>query len=299
MTDPSLLDNQSEVDISDWRLYAFIVGGVLSAAAFGYSFSVLNLIGAAIAGLVFLAITVLQAFFIKSGMLSAAIIFGESIAAVIPFLTRPAGYSVSAVLCLFVFIWLGNMQGREQRLNQIKIRFFQIERIVSAKSLTALALFISIFYVSGVNLDDPSLLRGYVRSFIRPATPIAQKIINPAFSFDMTMKEFASLISDQGVPPEQTLNALRTAYKVNFTNAETVADALYNYASDRIVKIPESVRAYTPFAAVLIVFLVAKSFTIFIQWAMAPVIYLIYELLMALGFARISLESRSREIIIL
>ncbi|HEY4499896.1 MAG TPA: hypothetical protein VJH70_02080 [Candidatus Paceibacterota bacterium] len=299
MSDPSFLDNQSEADISSWRLYTFIAGGVISAAAFGYFFSVLNLVGAMVAGSLFLIVVVLQAFFVKSGALSAAIVLGESLAGILPFLTRPILYVVSAALGLFIFVWLGNSQGRRQRSNQIKIHFFQVERVVSAKTLTALAIFISIFYVSGINLDDPALLRGYIRSFMNPMTPIVQKIIDPSFSFEMTMKEFAGLISDEGIPPEQTLNALRAAYKIDFTNNEIVADVIYDYAADRIIKIPENVRAYTPLAAVVIVFLVIKSFAIFIQWALAPIIYLVYELLMALGFARVSLESRSREIIVL
>ena len=155
---------------------------------------------------------------------------------------------------------------------------------------------------------------------MRPAEPIVQNLLIDNFSFNMTVYQFAEasvinqLAGQLGVPINsvpaavksaainQSLNALQgqaAGYGVTFQNNDTISQVVYNYLVGQIKKIPEAFRLVIPAGVALIIFLTVRGLGTVVRWLVSVPAYLVYELLLLTGFARLSLESRSREIIIL
>ena len=95
------------------------------------------------------------------------------------------------------------------------------------------------------------------------------------------------------------LRGLAGNYGINFKNTETLSDVFYNFAMQKLNLIPDTFRNLIPVGLVLLIFLTIKGVAVFLRWFISGLAYLLYELALATGFARLTLESRSREIVVL
>ncbi|MBI4992142.1 MAG: hypothetical protein HZB99_02895 [Candidatus Harrisonbacteria bacterium] len=314
------LTDEVSVDTSKPKVIGLGVIGVLLSGLFGFflNLAVLDngssqLLPALFSAVAFLIVFLLQTLFIKSKQIIGIIILLESLALTFVSIRLFSSVILSAWFLLILFWWLAVRMGREQLDNQLKIRFFQFEKAVMSYTLTALAIFISIIYVvaGGGMVSEQN-----IKSILLPAEPLIQKFYFKDFSLNMTMTklveslvikqlgaEAAALpISARNSLISQTVGQLSkqaSQYGISFKGTDKIIDVLYGFVFNQIKKIPESFRAAIPIAVGALLFLTLKGVGSLFHWVIAIPAYLVYQLAILTGFARLALESRSREIVVL
>ena len=89
-----------------------------------------------------------------------------------------------------------------------------------------------------------------------------------------------------------------STYGILFKNSDTVSDVFYAFFFRQFNSIPAQYRSLIPYLVFLITFFTIKGLGSLLRWVIILPAYVLYEFLLATGFARIGLESRSREIIL-
>ncbi len=313
------------IDTSKPKVYSVAALGVILAGVFGYllNSAILNIqngllafLYAAIAAAAFLAVFILQTFFIKSQKIVTAVILLECLALVVPFYQTISAWLISAWLLTVFLFWVAVNRGRNALDNHLRISFFQVERLVTPMALTAISVFIALVYVGQLSFGGPLISK---ESFLALAGPSEAVLGNyvPNFSFDMTMSQLAASVAEAQLGPQwaalsqsqknfaasQALSQLREQladYGVgSFRNSDTAGDVLYSYFILQIEKIPASLRSLIPFLFILAIVLTVRGIAIFLRWFAAIPAYALFQLALFTGFASLGLESRSREIVIL
>lgn len=307
------------MDTSKPKVISLGIVGVLLSGVFGYFLNLAildngsgSLLLTLLSAIAFLVVFLLQNLFIKSRQIIGTILLLESLTLTFVSVRMFSYIILFAWFLLILFWWLGARMGKEQLDNQMKVRFFQFEKATMPYALTALALFISIIYVTigGVSPEQN------IKSFILPAEPIIKNFYSQDFSFNMTMSKLieslaARQLGDQmATLPAAVRNSLvsqtvvqlsqqAAKYGVSFKGSDKIIDVINNYISSQLKKIPDSYRQIIPIAFGAIIFLTLKSAGLLLHWLVAIPAYLVYQLAILTGFARLALESRSREIIVL
>jgi len=262
----------------------------------------------------FLSVFLLQALFVRNRNLLNVFIILQSLAIAAPFLPIFSWWLIGAWAALLIFFWIAVRNGRNALENQVKIHFFQIERFVIPGALTALSLFISLAYINFF-FENATLSKQSFQTLLRPAVP-AMSVYVPGFSFQMTMGDLAEAIAikqlggqAESIPANQlsfatsqVISYLRTQadpYKITFRSSDRLIDVLYSSVNQRLNRIPAGIRTLVPIGFATLLFLIVKGFALLLRWVTAVPAYILYELAFATGFASLTLESRSREVIIL
>lgn len=303
------------IDTSLWKIVVIGIFGVILAGICGYFLEMvlngaLNLMPLLIFATGFFTIFLLQVFFIKSFYIANIMVLLESVAMTVPFIAKFSLGLLIAWFLLLIFWIVVIRHGRKELDNQIKIKFLRVERSVIPHALSAFALFIAIVTVW---VNGTFLTKERFQILIRPAQPILRTFLSENFSFNMTVAKFAESVleSKAGINIEalpvaakdlainQVLNQFRDQYKLSFRDSDTISDAVYDYTMSWLNKIPESIRIALPISAFLLVFLTVKGIAMLLRWVIVFFAYILYEVALAFGLARKSLESRSREIVTL
>lgn len=325
--DENLLARQSDaanVDLSKTRIIFMGVLNVLAALWLGYALEAVvanaglsggNIFTVIVGNVVFLSLFLLQLLFVKGMRIQVMLVLAETVALTLFFLPHWSWLMVLAVSLLFAFLLNAIRSGMKEMDNQMKVKFFLIERSLIPTTITALSLFISILYVSVNGIGTTFASKDTVRAILKPSEPLVQLLISKDFSVDMTVSEFASMAATQQLgsnftslaPAAKTqavteiTNQFRqqaATYGVFFKNSDAVSDVFYAYFFRQFNAIPDQYKRYIPFLIFLLTFFTIRSLGGLMHWFIAFPAYVLFQLLLATGFARIGLESRSREIIL-
>ncbi len=325
--DENLLARQSDaanVDLSRTRLIIMGVLNILAAGWLGYALEAVvanggldggNIFAVIIGNIIFLSLFLLQLMFIKAMKIQAMLALAETMALSLFFLQHWSWLMALAVALLFVFLLSAIRQGMTEMDNQMKIHFFRIEKSLLPKTITALSLFVSILYVDINGVGTAFASKETIRAILKPAEPVVQLVVSSDFSVDMTVAEFAGSIAAKqfgdaftSLPAaakilavSEIANQLRqqaATYGIIFKNSDTVSDVFYSYFFRQFNAIPDQYKRFIPFLVFLLTFFTIRSLGSLLRWIIALPAYVLFQLLLATGFARIGLESRSREIIL-
>jgi len=315
----SKITEEVSVDTSKPKVIGLGIVGILLAGVFGYFLNAAildngssQLLPVLVSAIAFLTVFLLQTLFIKSGQIIGIIILLESLTLTFVSVRLFSSAVLLAWVLLVLFWWLGVRMGKGQLDNQMKVKFFQFEKATMPYTLTALAIFISFIYVVIGEVDPEK----NIKSFILPAEPIIQNLYAKDFSFNMTMSKLIESLAVKQLGDQMTAlpaaarNSLisqsviqfsqqAAQYGVSFKGSDKIIDVINSYVSSQLKKIPDSYRQIIPIAFGAIIFLTLKGFGSLLHWAVAIPAYIVYQLAILTGFARLALESRSREIVVL
>ena len=316
---------EPSINPSQWKIAAVGAAGLISALVFGYFLRLFlgggNQLPVLVAALVlFLIVFVLQTLFLKGAFIVNSLMALESAGIMIFFLDRFSWYWLLALASLLGFFWLAVHRGRVEIDNQMQVHFFRVEKKVLAQVFTGISLLISLMYAEISGLGNLGITQKQIDNILRPAEPVVQSLLLENFSFNMTVYQFTEasvidkLAGQLGAPINSVPAAVKSAavnksldglrgqaagYGINFRNSDTISQVVYNYIIGLIKKIPSRFQFVVPIGVVLIIFLTVKGLGTIIRLLVSFPAYLVYKLLLLTGFARLSLESRSGEIIIL
>lgn len=318
--------NSSEynADTSVPKLSAVAVVNVLAAGLLGFvlkavigdgGLTVGNMVAVVGASILFLSVFVLQTLFIKSFKLQVMLVGLETAAIVLPFIMSWSASLLLATVVLFAFLLKAVKGGMDEMENQIKIEFFPIEKRTLPAVITALSIFVSILFVSVNGLGAAFISKDAFRVLLKPADPIIQSLLVDDFSIDMSIAKFAEALAEKQLgeaftvlPPAEKsqamaevirqLHAQVAGYGITFSNTDSVSDVFYTYFVKQFNQIPKNFRSLIPFVIFFLTYFTIRSLAGLLRWVVSVPVYVLFQFLLSTGFARITQESRNREIII-
>ncbi len=313
-----------DIDYSIWKIAFVAVFSAIFAGFFGYGVSS-GEVGISIAfGLLFLACLTLQPLFIKGrlNVLLAALL--QTAALGVPIMLVKSelppiilGLGLAAV---FLFIFFGQNAGRIEYENNIRIIFSRVTAPVLAQSFTALAIFIAV--VVGIPFKGTDLIsEKAVNIMVSVASPLVGYYI-PGFNPGMATREVIAISAKQSLIEGAFKDwaAMPDSKKESIIN-QTVDDAVksmkdsFGILIDPDKTLEENIRAFlddmvgAPLRALnpllvsavafAFIFLLIKGLGWVVHYPVMGFAFFLYQLALSSGFAFLTLETRSKEVIVL
>ncbi|MEE8131638.1 MAG: hypothetical protein V3T98_01180 [Candidatus Paceibacterota bacterium] len=332
----SLLDkvshDEAEVDRSMIKIGALAAVGIISFFLFGFFLklfivekaanSFIFLIAAAVG---FLIVFLLQIFFIKTLWRANFIIFLETLGLAAGFYDKISSTLLITVLVVFLILLWANYSGRREFHNMLKLRFFRISKIVFPKVIMGLALFASVIYYNLSGLGEFAaageskeifISQSSFEKIIAPASGIIQKLnIMPEFDFSSSIREIAerqikenpqiqmlpASIKEQAInkAADEIEKQISDLIGVPVKTESSISQTLYQAMVDKFNKMSQNVKNAILIGIAAVIFLTIEGIAWPIRWIVAVLAWLVYEILLAAGFATVVLEGKSREMVIL
>jgi hypothetical protein len=323
--EPTKTTSEADVDYSLWKIALIVSLGVFSAIGSGYFIAKNNLLLSAISIIFLFIFFCLQAFLIKGfGKISFAVLL-QSIALVsasglVKVGEIPTLVFLAAGALFFIFVLLGERAGRRYAENCLKLDFLKTTYVVLPKVIIGMIVFISVIYGATFN-PAKALSPAAFSSMFRPLNPILNSY-SPGFSFEMKTKDFLKKIAEdllrkqlkpgefEKIPDRTRVEAI-DKISADFEKqletslgpidpGKTIGENLYVFIDQKISRLLSSFPpARVSLVAGVIMFVLLKSVSFLFIWPTAFFGFLLYELLIIVNFARVSLEARSREIVLL
>lgn len=335
---------EAEADNKLWKLFLLLILGALANVFCIYSFLKL-LIGAEylyfvytlMAAGLFLSFVILQAFFIKSRVKLFGMLIFETLVPLVFFikeLTTPSSFVllVGGVLSA-ILVAAGGLRGARALSETIKIRFFEIAKVVTPKVTTGIVLFLSVvMYVSyfQVGRFNEATAEMVFKRTLSLSTPALQ-IWLPGASFSDTLGDFLAnsaerqlnriassgpslTVSDTPVDIRSLTSAakkkilsdfstqIRTAieqYTGPLNPQAQLGDELYRIARNYFKKFSAVAQFATGIGVSVLFFFALKGIFAVLYFIVWFVSFLLFKFFISVNFAHIALQTRSREFIVL
>ncbi len=319
--------NEAEVDYSSLKITALIGLTVLSVAAFAYFFSHNNLLLSFTFSFLSLSFFVLQSLLIKDfSKIAFGVLIETAVLVLIIGFYRDFSLSVliSASSIFFVFVLIGHYQGMIATANSLKIKFSRIAYAVLPAAGLGLSIFISLMF--GFSIDQNIITsRGVFDYLIKPAVPVFRIYVKD-FSLEMKAGDFINQwtknIFEKQVSANKELEMLSPAAQQQIfkrisedliksfegylgapLNLDKSLSENFYFAFKRLVELlfDTFLSYYISLAIAALMFLLFRFFVfVFIMnFIVMFLAFIIYEILLITNFAVVSLETRSREIVLL
>ncbi len=335
---------EAETDRSIWKIMILGILGIVASVASISGFNRLLIAGnyiylwpTLIIFSVFLIISILQLFLIKSLYKLGIIVFLESAIPLLLFWDKiypqPSAILVSGAALAFVFLFFAARRSRKILENNIKIRFFETTRTFLPKIVTGFLIFFSVIlylnYFEWGNFTQ-DIGRSAFSGVLAGSEPIVSMIV-PGVSFQSTVRDFLKGLATNelnktsiSIPdvssssPETYFRFLPEKDQENFINQAT--DQLQNamaakfgkidpnekfsdFAYDVISKYSSDISSSSPWIlpaiVILLFFFIIKGISMLLYWLISFIAFIFFKMLIVMGFTYFNLETRSREFTLL
>lgn len=323
---------EAEVDTSRWKIFLIGSLGVVLAALSGYTLLASFKTGLALYYLsfigtlfLFLNIFVLQTLLIKYFQTQALIIIAE-LAVFSAFFIQILWRSLSGTFIILfaiaaALVVISAQSGRNNMQTSLKVHFFTFSAKTLRSATSGLVLLIVLFYLAFNGNRGAPLSQEVINAVLRFSEPFAQTQI-PALSFNLTVREFLEKLALSGLTAEErerlvTLPAVarsgfitnavqnvkdligRYVMLENVNENDKLSVAIYRLITEKFAAASPSLQTSILITSGLLLFTILRV----LVWPLTILVtfsaYIIYQILLALGFARIALEIRSREIVLM
>ncbi|MFH0712355.1 MAG: hypothetical protein V2A55_00630 [Candidatus Jorgensenbacteria bacterium] len=292
-----------------------------------------RLLGSVVFAFIFLSFFVVQVFFTKSRAKIILLSLIQVIAPILFFLGRlypsPSTTLIVAIVVFFLFLVAAGARGKRDIANSMTIRFFPVAKGILSRVVAGLLIAFSIqFYLTyfvwgGFN---ESFSRRLLNETLAASEPMV-KIVLAEVSFDDTVDDFfrtiardqlqkikvggeneAAIDFQQLLPAEQekiigevSLVLREQAEKIVGPIGETskVNAEIFRIIKNYVDGIPPATQSVFSVIIAVLFFFTAKGIAFLLYWLPELIAFVIFKLSIVTGFAYISLESRSREFIML
>ncbi len=330
-SNPTDLQNQNLINPSKisttqrptgtWRSLGLDAAAVFSAALFGYCYYRYLTQGWSVwflfATLTLFGVTsVMEMFLSKNGWRSMLVILLET-AAMLGFFWRDntTVLGVIAAIMIVMLVW-GHFSAHAQVRNGIEIPFFSASGDMLGKFTTAVLLIMILAYVPKIGGNALIVSQKSFRTFFDWTSGMVSSFY-PELSLNGSFGDFAQSVSKMELannPSFQSLNdaqkniALQqatTQFTQNFLHdasgtiatSSLTSDAFYNVLNGVLNAWQSQSSGWFDVGWVTVLFIGLRTLGIFFVWFVQFFCLVVYELLLALGFMKISEEPHSREVI--
>lgn len=320
--------NSVNIDRSMIKIVIIAILSIASFFCFGYFLKLFFQNGdtkffliSGLSAVLYLIIFILQNLFVKNFSVNILMIFLTCLGLLAAFYENFANSAIlTGIALVFSALFFANINGIRELKNCLKINFWRLNKIVLPKSIAAIFLFFSIIYIyNGVaSQKDFFISKPDFERILSPSVLMAQKFY-PELDLSLTFSKLALTIAKKQIEENPKLNVLPKAVKnsmasqaakeleesaIGFIGAPIskdlkISEALYEAAKYKFNTSPENVKSLILLGAVLTIFFTLEILALPARFIISFLAFIIYEILLAFGFANVELEGRSKEIIIL
>ncbi|MBI5306172.1 hypothetical protein HZB04_01090 [Candidatus Wolfebacteria bacterium] len=274
---------------------------------------------------IFWAIFLIQTVFIESFRKISIVVFLEFLAVLAVFsfdkikiLSLPDWRFLAGAGIAFLFLILAAKKGKDGMRDAIKIRFWRLGKIILPTAIAAAFLFISVAYVFGADKKEFAVPYSDFKALFSSSAFLMDKVY-PEFNISWTVNEFVSYLAQKqiegssqfGVLPKSIQKQMVDAAAKEFTkrisdftgaplNAKlSITEAAYEILKYKISNFPQNTQVLISVSIAVLLFFILESIALPVRWVVAILAFIIYEVLLAADFAKISYEGISKETIVL
>ncbi|MBI3114466.1 MAG: hypothetical protein HYZ07_00725 [Candidatus Harrisonbacteria bacterium] len=297
------------------KLKISIIASVLGAAGVWLGFSLRALlagsgsaVAAALAAVVFAAMLALLSAFVKSAFVYGIVLLGVTALLMAPlYRSYTVPLLVTAVVA-YLFMLAGGRRGQASAANDMKMSAARITRAMFPLAFSGIAVIIAVLHVQPLLNEDFRVTKlGVLRTFA-PAEFILRRFIGE-FSLSMPVGKLIDMVANSGASgarsglPQEARGAivgqLGGALGVPIGERSSVADVLVEVLDREVRKVPATWHTAIVAAFGALLFFTVKGIGFFAYYPVALLVWGLYELALATGFARVVLEQKSKETIVL
>ncbi|MFA5870586.1 MAG: hypothetical protein WC842_01695 [Candidatus Paceibacterota bacterium] len=339
--------SQSKIEETDYNALKITLLGVIGVATsifavyefdqflltFQYAFLWFALFGM----VAFLVINILLSFFVKHFLITFGIIFAETFVPIVFFTSQFSKPNIEILIIgfilFFVFTLLGVGRGVNRFRNSIKMKFFEITKVITPKLVTGILILASILFYGEYFLwgsVNESMARTVFDQTLRSTESIAHlwysdisgdQTVNAFFESIITtqLKKTPQVIID-GVPvnmrdglkeltPEmqkKIMGALSDGLRKKAEEAvgtlnpnAKVSDVLFQYIKDWIATLSSNMKLIFGIGVTVLLFFSVKSLMFLLYWLINLIAFLVFKLLIVANFAVPGYETRTRDFVLL
>ena len=286
---------------------------------------------------IFLVVMILQVFFIKDGLKMAGVTFLQGIAPLIVFYPKiypvPSLILIAGSLIFFIFMVSAAIKGQRVLANSLEVRFFFTARNVLPRVFTGFLIFFTIVlylnYFLWGNFND-ELGKVLVGQTLNSSQPIVG-IVYSDISFNKTVQNFLDVIAENqlrkirpgmagGTGDEfaidfQSLSSPEKAEVIRqfslglkkklekivgpLSASAPVTGEVFRIIKNYFSGLSDVLKSALGLVLALAFFFGVKGIATLLYWFIELVAFVLFKFLLITGFARISLENRGREFVML
>lgn len=267
----------------------------------------------------FLIVFTLQTFFIRSNNLFALAFLLQSLG-LISFFFTPSVPVLVLFAIVYGLLFSASYGGRKILDNTIKIDFWNISKLIVPKGIIAITLLVSVFIPLHLQANRNALPLSlqtfdkvvassnvFVQRFYKDFDPSksVEEVARTA-----TEQQLAALPQAQNLRPQERDILIKKAMNdlyvqiFNYTGVridpkDPVSKAAYGVLEQKFLALKVEAKLWVFVIFGSIVFVSIASIMLPIRIVVALLAYLVYEIMLALGFARVTMEEKSKEVLIL
>ncbi len=292
--------------------------------------------GGLLFAVLFFALFILQVFFIKSRAKMMFLAFIQAAAPIFVFNSNlypsPSLALIVGFVLFFIFLTAGAIKGQGELLNSLKVRFFWVAKNILRRAVSGFLIVLSlIFYLTYFvwGSFNENFAEKLVNQTLTASEPII-KVILTEVSFQSTVDEFLRTIAENELkkikiraadakekeplvfqrltPPEkeQLITTFSAELKKQIEqivgpldgNATVNAEVL-RIIKDYVDSLSAPAKSVGGVIITVLFFFAGRGIAFLFSWLPEFISFVLFKLLLITGFAYISLESRSREFIML
>lgn len=322
MAEPSLINDQSsevaEVDRSIVKIVAIVSSAVIFAALFSYFLIRFNFVYSLIAIILFLVVFALQAFFIKDWGVILFAVFFEVFAIAVPFYQSFSLLLAGLFFLFSFFLFFAVLSGRRELQNALNVPFFKVAKSVLIGSIVAVILLVSSIFIFGGIGSELATEENFQAALDPVIAPVMWSVI-PNSSPEMSLKSIISGFVKKQLQDTDQFKVLSESAKNDYLNKvveeeakaiqrsltvplnfnKSISQNIYTVAFTLVNSKKPQEKDYFGLLVLVTIWLTVGSIASIFYIPVAIMTYIVYEILLAVEFAVVQYETRSREIIIL
>ena len=295
------------------KIYILVFLTALTGAAASYFLNSSRFLGGIIFLILFLTFFIVESLFLHDKRRLTPTVVTVSVAFALPFFRLFSASFLVGFVILLVFLFQGARMGGLAMGNMVKIKFFRLVRIISGSIISAVVIFLSIVLILTSNF---SISRQRVDQVVALATPFIERFII-GFDADKNTGELLTQITENQLAKADEFMKLSSTDKRTVLTRETeavkarieeslgekidlnasVSENIHKIVDTKLSSLSPKAQIYWSVAFIAAIWLSVQSIEFIIYIPLAVLVFLVYELLFALGFAVIQTESRNKEVI--
>lgn len=264
----------------------------------------------------FSILSLLSTFFTKHFGRRAFILLLESVGLIAFFYDEPMNVLVAVFGIVFFFLFWGDMIGRSELANSLTVRFMNISRLVLSKMMTGIVLVLIVLYFPKLDVGKAFLPQPVFEGFFTWSAGVANNFyaeVNFSDTFETFMKSVMLVRSKDDpafrnlAPAEQArhleklareaIDAFNTSAGVVLEAEKSVSAVAYDFFTQLLANWKKKFGSVFFVVWVAAIFLIVRSIAVVFYWGVGFFGFILYQVLLSMGFVRILGESRTREIL--
>lgn len=326
------LERVVEIDTSLWKISLLGIAGTAFAALSGYYLLAAFQNGEAryyyfaLAGFFFfLIVFLLQTLLIKYFQTQILIIALE-VAALVAFFGDVVWRMLSGTFLFLLIagvalIIAGAYSGQQHSKSSLKIHFFKFASKTLQQTANGLVLIVVLLYLGFNGSRGVPLSQEMLNAILKLSEPFARQYL-PSLSLNMTVKEFFQEVALSSLTAEerQRLESLSPVIRANFTEGairalktkinnlidlsnvndkDKIPVALYRLIIEKFTAANRAIQTSIIVTGGTLLFLILRIFIWPLTLLVNATAFFIFQILLATRFARIALEMRTKEVILM